>query len=141
MDFTFHILFPLFIVLLLWAAYMIVRRTRERRAAWRSGLTAQARVIRAYIRVQTINNVPRRIQFHEYAFTTADGHAVSFEESGGPPSRGEGDEALVYYTADEPDKATASAPVPGRDMVGAVFGLGLIGVGIVILIDVIATYG
>jgi hypothetical protein len=141
MDFVFHILFPLLIVLMIWAGWAIVRRAKERRAAWESGLTARARVVRAFVRVQMVNNVARRIQYHEYDFTTADGRAVRFEEAGGSPSRGMGDETLVYYTRDQPEGATASEPVPGRDMAGTVLGVGILGVGVVILISVMIKYG
>ncbi|WP_330304830.1 MULTISPECIES: DUF3592 domain-containing protein [unclassified Streptomyces] len=141
MDFVFHILFPLMIVGIIWAGYAIVRRTRERRAAWESGLTAEARVTRAWARTQMVNNVARRIQYHEYDFTAADGRAVRFEEAGGPAGRGVGDQALVYYTEDRPEKATASEPRPGKDMAGAVFGLVFLGAGVIILIKVIVQYG
>ncbi|MFK4069872.1 DUF3592 domain-containing protein [Streptomyces sp. NPDC029674] len=140
MDFVFHILFPLLIVLACWAAYTIVRRTRERRTAWESGLTAQARVVRAWITTQMVNNVPRRIQWHEYDFTTADGLAVRFKESGGPSSREAGDETRVYYADAEPDKATASEPQPGKDMFGTVLALGILGVGVIILTKVMIQY-
>ncbi|MEU5688323.1 hypothetical protein DEJ48_38440 [Streptomyces venezuelae] len=140
MDFVFHVFFPLLIVLALWAAYAIVRRTRERRAAWESGLTAQARVVRAWITVQMVNNVARRIQWHEYDFTTTNGMAVRFKESGGPPSREAGDETLVYYAGDEPDKATASEPGPGKDMFRTVLGLGVLGVGIIICTNMMIQY-
>ncbi|MGB8942670.1 MAG: DUF3592 domain-containing protein [Streptomyces sp.] len=140
MDFVFHILFPLLIVLMVWAAYAIVRRTRQRRAAWESGLTAQARVVRAWVTVQMVNNVARRIQWHEYDFTTADGLTVRFKEAAGPASRVPGDATLVYYAGDEPDKATASEPQPGKDMFGTVFGLGVLGVGVVILTKVTVQY-
>ncbi|MFD6434188.1 hypothetical protein [Streptomyces venezuelae] len=140
MDFVFHVFFPLLIVLALWAVYAIVRRTRERRSAWESGLTAQARVVRAWITVQMVNNVARRIQWHEYDFTTTSGLAVRFKESGGPPSRGAGDETLVYYAAGEPDKATASEPSPGKDMFQTVLSLVIIGVGIIICAKVMIQY-
>lgn len=83
MDAVFHILFPALILVLIWAGYAIVRRSNERQAAWRSGLTAQARVVRAYVTVQVVNNIARRIQWHEYDFTTADRRAIRFKESGG----------------------------------------------------------
>ncbi|WP_199551673.1 DUF3592 domain-containing protein [Streptomyces sp. N35] len=140
MDFVFHILFPLLIVVMLWGGYALVRRTRQRRRAWQSGLSARARVVRAYVRVQTINDVPRRIQYHEYDFT-ADGRAVRFTEAGGPPSRAVGDETLVYYTSEDPESATASEPAPGRDMAGAVIGLAVITAGVIIAINVMITYG
>ncbi|MGW0903234.1 hypothetical protein [Streptomyces sp. NPDC002853] len=123
-----------------WAAFAITRRTRQRRVAWESGLTAPARVVRAWVTVQMVNNVARRVQWHEYDFTTADGLAVRFKESGGPAGREPGVEALVYYAGDEPDQATASEPQPGKDTFATVLGLGVLGVGIVILIKVTIQY-
>ncbi|MFI7322730.1 DUF3592 domain-containing protein [Streptomyces venezuelae] len=140
MDFVFHILFPALIGVFLWAAYTIVRRTRERRAAWESGLTAQARVVRAWVTVQMVNDVARRTQWHEYDFTTADGVAVRFKEAGGPTGRKAGDETLVYYAGDEPDKATASDPEPGKDMFRTGMGLVITGVGVVGLTSVMIQY-
>ncbi|MZD08683.1 hypothetical protein GTW43_26915 [Streptomyces sp. SID5785] len=137
---VFHLLLPLLAVLLVWACFAIVRRTRQRRAAWESGLTAQARVVAAYARVQMVNNVARRIQWHEYDFTDATGRAVRFKESGGPASRAVGDSTLVYYAAAEPEAATASEPSPGRDAFGTVFGVGVLGVGAVVLLGVSVQY-
>jgi hypothetical protein len=140
-DFLFHILMPLLIAFLLWAAYALVRRTKERRAAWESGLTAQAGVVRAWVTTQMVNNVLRRTQWHEYEFTTADGRAVRFKESGGPTGRAEGDRTLVYYVHDDPEKATAGEPSPGKDTAGAVIGVGIMVVGVVILTRVMFQYG
>ncbi|MFH8733017.1 MULTISPECIES: DUF3592 domain-containing protein [unclassified Streptomyces] len=141
MDAVFHILFPVLILVLVWAGYAIVRRSNERQAAWQSGLTARARVVRAYVTVQVVNNIARRIQWHEYDFTTADRRAIRFKESGGPPSRAAGDEAVVYYTVQQPDKATASEPSPGKDAFGMIFGLVVIVATIGILINVMVQYG
>ncbi|MET7441689.1 hypothetical protein ACWERY_29585 [Streptomyces sp. NPDC004082] len=140
MDFVFHIVFPLLIVVLFWAAWAIVRRTRERRAAWESGLTARARVVRAWVTVRMVNNVPQRTQWHEYDFTTADGVAVRFKEAGGPASLDAGGEALVYYAGDEPDKATASEPRPGKDTFVTTVCLVVLGVAVVILTKVAVEY-
>ncbi|QNS06036.1 hypothetical protein [Streptomyces xanthii] len=139
-GFVFHVLFPLLIALAVWAGWALVRRVRERRAAWGSGLTAQARVVDAYQRVQMVNGVARRIQWHEYDFTDQAGRAVRFKETGGPASRVAGDSTLVHYAAGEPERATASEPSPGKDLVGLVFGLGVFGVGAVILLDVTIEY-
>ncbi|MFD5078346.1 DUF3592 domain-containing protein [Streptomyces sp. NPDC058371] len=141
MDAVFTILMPLIIIGMLWAAYAIVRRTKERQEAWESGLSARARVVRAWVRVQMVNNMPRRIQFHQYDFTTGDGRAVRFEESGGPANRVVGDETVVYYAPDRPDKATASEPQAGKDMALTVIWLILIGVGVVVIINAMVQYG
>ncbi|MEU0002957.1 DUF3592 domain-containing protein [Streptomyces sp. NPDC006314] len=110
----------------IWSAVALVRRTRQRRAAWQSGLTAQARVVRAWCTTQLVNNVARRVQWHEYDFTTHDGRVVRFKESGGPHDRAEGQQVLVHYARHEPDKATASEPQPGKDMASTVVWLVLL---------------
>ncbi|WP_432133204.1 MULTISPECIES: hypothetical protein [unclassified Streptomyces] len=104
-------------------AIAIVRRTRQRRAAWESGLTARARVVRAWVTTQMVNNVARRVQWHEYDYTTHAGAAVRFKESGGPNGRAVGEEVLVYYAPDAPDRATASEPQPGKDTAAMIFWL------------------
>jgi hypothetical protein len=73
-----RIFFVLLIIGFAVAGYAVVRRTLQRRAAWESGLTAPARVVRAWQTTQMVNNVPRRVQWHEYDYTTRDGRAVRF---------------------------------------------------------------
>ncbi|MDQ0601492.1 hypothetical protein QF037_005837 [Streptomyces canus] len=130
----FNIVMPLMIALLVWGGYALVRRTRERRTAWESGLTARARVVRAWATTQMVNNVARRVQWHEYDYTTGDGLAVRFKESGGPRDRAGGEEVLVYYTPADPEKATACEPQPGKDTAGMVFGLFFIGAAVIAIL-------
>lgn len=134
MDSYFDIVMPLLIALLVWGGYALVRRTRERRAAWESGLTAQARVVRAWATTQMVNNVARRVQWHEYDYTTEGGVAIRFKESGGPRDRESGEQVLVYYTQVDPEKATASEPQPGKDTAGMVFGLFFIGAAVIAIL-------
>ncbi|WP_460066080.1 hypothetical protein [Streptomyces sp. YKOK-I1] len=134
-----NVVFVLLVVGFVAAAYAIVRRTRQRRAAWESGLTAQARVVRQWRTTQVVNNVPRTTQWHEYTYTTADGRGVVFKEGGGPHTRETGDEVLVYYTAEDPEKATASAPQPGKDTASMAFALVLFGAGVVLMIKLLVT--
>ncbi|MFJ9814436.1 DUF3592 domain-containing protein [Streptomyces sp. NPDC101151] len=117
-----------------WAAVALVRRTRQRRSAWESGLTAQARVVRAWATTQMVNNVARRVQWHEYDYYTQDGRLVRFRESGGPRDRAEGELTLVYYAPHEPDKATASEPQPGKDAAGTAVWLTILAAGAFFLI-------
>ena len=131
MNALFHLTMVVLLVATVWSAVALVRRTRQRREAWESGLTAPARVVRAWATTQMVNNVARRVQWHEYDYTTGDGLAVRFKESGGPRDRAAGDEVLVYYVANDPEKATASEPQPGKDMAGTVFGLFLIGAAVI----------
>ncbi|MFE2265206.1 DUF3592 domain-containing protein [Streptomyces griseosporeus] len=131
----FTVLVWVLVAFFVWGGVATVRRYQQRQAAWASGLTARARVVRAWVTVQTMNNTVRRIQWHEYDYTTHDGRAVRFKESGGPRDRGQGEEVLVYYAAHEPDKATASAPQPGKDLAGTVFVLIMLVVGAAILLS------
>lgn len=131
--------FVLLIIGFLAAAYAIVRRTRQRRAAWESGLTARGRVVRQWRTTQVVNNVPRTTQWHEYDYTTADGRAVVFKEGGGPHTRAVGDEATVYYTAEDPERATAAPPQPGKDTASTAFALVLFGAGVVLMIKLLVT--
>ncbi|MFD2690413.1 DUF3592 domain-containing protein [Streptomyces phyllanthi] len=137
MDWVFHILFPLLIVLCLYGGYEIIRRDRQRRAAW-SGLTAQARVTRAWVTTRIVNDVPQRIQNHQFDFTTADGRAVRFEEAGGSPDLGVGDEILVHYASDDPDAATAFEP--GTGSTRTVLALLVLGAGLIVLVKVMIQY-
>ncbi|MEU6601122.1 DUF3592 domain-containing protein [Streptomyces flaveolus] len=120
MDALFHISMAGLLAVLAWGAVAIVLRTRQRLAAWQSGFTAPARVVRAWATAQVVDNAARRVQWHEYDFTTQDGRAVRFKESGGPAGRGVGDQVLVHYAPGRPDKATAAEPRPGRDLTVAV---------------------
>ncbi|MFF5189477.1 DUF3592 domain-containing protein [Streptomyces sp. NPDC000345] len=131
--------FVLLIVGFVVAGYAIVRRTRQRRAAWESGLTAPGRVVRAWRTTQVVNNVARQVQWHEYDYTTRDGRAVRFKEGGGPRDRGAGDEAVVHYSPDDPERATAFAPQPGKDTAAMVFGLLVLGSGIAVMIHLLVT--
>ncbi|MFJ8542509.1 DUF3592 domain-containing protein [Streptomyces sp. NPDC093586] len=127
MNALFHICMVLLLGGCVWAAVALVRRTRQRREAWESGLSAPARVVRAWATTQMVNNVARRVQWHEYDYTTRDGRAIRFKEPGGPRDRAEGDTVPVYYAAHEPDKATASEPQLGKDAATLVFWLLLLG--------------
>ncbi|MFF7752595.1 hypothetical protein ACFZCP_25890 [Streptomyces sp. NPDC007971] len=114
----FDICMLVMLAIIVLSAVGLVRRTQQRRAAWASGLTAEARAVRAWVTTQMVDNVARRTQWHEYDYTTRDGRAARFRESGGPRERVTGDTVLVHYALHEPDKATASAPQPGRDTAG-----------------------
>ncbi|MGW0879494.1 DUF3592 domain-containing protein [Streptomyces sp. NPDC002671] len=135
----FDIIMLLMLVIIVGAAVGLVRRTQQRRAAWESGLTAHARVIRAWTTTRTVNNVPQRVQWHEYDYTTVDGRAVRFKESGGPRHRAEGDLVPVYYAPHDPDKATAAEPQPGKDLASTVVWLGVLTAAAIVLMREWAT--
>ncbi|MEU0597948.1 DUF3592 domain-containing protein [Streptomyces sp. NPDC006393] len=100
------------------AVFLLVRisgRSREVRGAWNSGLTAEARCLRTYQTHGTaVDGHGRPTLHHVYEFTTREGRAVRFTESGGPATTVEGDIVAVHYTAERPERATAHAPAPGR---------------------------
>lgn len=93
-------------------AFGAVRRTVELRLAWRSGLTAEARCLRAYTTQNrdTEGRSAGSTQHHVYEFTPRGGQTVRFEERGGPATVLEGDIVVVHYTAARPRRATAIAP-------------------------------
>ncbi|MET7274393.1 MULTISPECIES: DUF3592 domain-containing protein [Streptomyces] len=123
MNALFHITMVVLLAAMVWSAVALVRRTRQRREAWESGLSAPARVVRTWATTQMVNNVARRVQWHEYDYTTRDGRAVRFQESGGPRDRAEGDTVPVYYSARDPERATAVEPQPGKDAAAMTFWL------------------
>lgn len=116
MDAVFYAVPALIGLVALGIAVRIVGRALELRAAWRSGLTAEGRCLRAY----TTHSEDSTTQHHVYGFTTADGREIRFEERNGPATRVAGDHLTVYYTAARPEKATASAPGAVRNAVGVV---------------------
>jgi hypothetical protein len=110
------------IALVLFLASKAIRRSLDLRSAWSSGLTAEARCLRSYTTVGGggHDTAVTTTLHHVYEFTTREGRAVRFEESGGRPTVVEGDIVTVHYAAERPDKATAHAPSPGRAAVGTV---------------------
>ncbi|WP_329135203.1 DUF3592 domain-containing protein [Streptomyces sp. NBC_01476] len=118
-----HAVPALIAVMAVGTAYRVVRRAMELRAAWRSGLTAEARCLRAY-RTHGENGSTRH---HVYGFTTAEGLQVRFEERNGPATVVEGDYVTVHYTAARPGKATAIPPRGARTAASTVAALAFLG--------------
>ncbi|EGG46822.1 MULTISPECIES: DUF3592 domain-containing protein [Streptomyces] len=140
MGFLFHFFIPCLLLFLVYAGWRSVVRVQERRAAWASGLTAQGRVVRAWVTTRIVNNVPRYTHWHEYDFTTVDDRAVRFSESGGPRDRAEGERVLVHYTRENPERATAGEPTPGRDSAVLTYVLIILGVGFLVTLWAGVTY-
>ncbi|MFD4610847.1 DUF3592 domain-containing protein [Streptomyces sp. NPDC058440] len=93
----------------------VLRRAREVRGAWGSGLTAEARCLRTYSTTSGGGESMVRTRLHHvYEFTTRDGRSVRFEESNGPATVVEGDIVTVHYVAERPERATAHAPAHGK---------------------------
>jgi hypothetical protein len=123
------VIVPVFIAsVALFMAVTLTRRSMQVRRAWASGLTAEARCLRAFTSTRRDSDGHRgTTQHHVYEFTAGDGRPVRFEEANGPATTVQGDVVTVYYTADRPDRATAHAPAPVRAAAGMVFLLGFLG--------------
>lgn len=98
----------------IFTAAVVVRRALDVRRAWNSGLTAEARCLRAYTTTSGGGETSvSTTQHHVYEFRTREGRAVRFEEANGPTTVVQGDIVPVHYTAERPEKATAHAPSSG----------------------------
>ncbi|MEV6316233.1 DUF3592 domain-containing protein [Streptomyces sp. NPDC051776] len=100
----------LMIAVALVAALRTVRRYLRLRAAWAGGATAEARCLRAYTTTSGDRRHVRSTQHHVYEFTDRMGRSVRFEETDGPSTTVLGDNVVVHYPPDRPDRATAIPP-------------------------------
>ncbi|MFD8568200.1 DUF3592 domain-containing protein [Streptomyces sp. NPDC059639] len=96
---------------------VLLRRALRLRAAWRGGLTAEARCLRAYTTTSG-GDSPITHQHHVYEFTTGDGRQVRVSEEDGPATIVEGDIVVLRYAADAPERATAKPYRPVALAVG-----------------------
>ncbi|MFF2508303.1 DUF3592 domain-containing protein [Streptomyces sp. NPDC058067] len=126
---VFFVIVPVFIAAVaLFMAVTLTRRSMQVRRAWASGLTAEARCLRAYTTTSRDSDGHRSTtQHHVYEFTPGGGQPVRFEEAYGPATTVQGDVVTVHYTADRPDRATAHAPTPVRATLTLLLLLGLLG--------------
>ncbi|KRD24346.1 MULTISPECIES: DUF3592 domain-containing protein [unclassified Streptomyces] len=117
MEAFFFYIVPTFMIAgVLFAAYKVLGRTRQVRAAWDSGVTAEGRCLRTYTSTSGGGNdtsVSTTLH-HVYEFTTRDGRAYRFDESGGPGTVIEGDIVTVFYAPEHPEGATARPPSRGK---------------------------
>lgn len=120
------------------AGFALLRRAFEMRAAWRGGLTAEARCLRAYTRTRGGEH-PRTVQHHVYEFTARDGRTVRFDEAGGRATTLPGDTVVVHYTDSRPERATAREPRPVVNGVGAVFVVGFLGLVVAFCVYFVST--
>lgn len=119
----------LMIALVVFAAVKVIGRSREVRRAWSSGLTAEARCLRTYTTTSGGGQSAVRTTLHHvYEFRTWDGRVIRFDETNGPSTRVEGDIAVVHYTADRPERATAHPTNRSGNAVATVLTLGCLGV-------------
>ncbi|MEH0544581.1 DUF3592 domain-containing protein [Streptomyces sp. B21-105] len=116
METFFYVVPSIVIAVMLFLAYKTLGRTRQVRAAWDSGVTAEGRCLRTYTRTSGgggDTSVSTTLH-HVYEFTTRDGRAYRFDEGGGPGTVIEGDIVTVFYAPDHPEGATAQRPNRGR---------------------------
>ncbi|MGY0024250.1 DUF3592 domain-containing protein [Streptomyces sp. cg35] len=126
MDLFFYLV-PVFIAgVALCMGWAVARQSLRLRTAWRGGLTAEARCLRAYTRTSG-GDRPHTTQHHVYEFTTGDGRTVRIDEAGGPAVTVQGDVVVVRYAPDRPEHATAHAPRPAVNVAGTVLLLGFVG--------------
>ncbi|MGP3983309.1 hypothetical protein [Streptomyces sp. KR80] len=128
-DFVFVSVPGLMAALGLWVAARTVLHHQRLRAAWGSGLTAEARCLRAY--TTTSRGGEHHVhttQHHVYEFTDRAGRTVRFEEQDGPGTTVEGDVVVVHYPADRPERATAVPPHGSKVLIRTVLTLAFLSV-------------
>ena len=115
METMLYVVAVLIMVSAIFLGYRVVYRWLQIRSAWNSGLTAEARCLRAYTTVHGGGNDTsvRTTLHHVYEFATPDGRAIRFAEEGGPGTRVEGDLVTVHY-AEGRKGVVATARVPRR---------------------------
>jgi hypothetical protein len=126
----------------LFMTYRVLRRWLQIRGAWNSGLTAEARCLRAFTTTHGGGNDTsvRTTLHHVYEFITHDGRVIRFEEENGPGTILEGDYVTVYYTDGPQVVATAQAPSQGRHAAATVGILAFLGVIVVFCVGFMVTY-
>ncbi|MFF0018763.1 hypothetical protein [Streptomyces sp. NPDC005374] len=142
MDAFFYLLPGLIMAGAVFAGYRVLRRWLQIRSAWNSGLTAEARCLRAYTTTHggSGDTRVRTTLHHVYEFTTRDGQVVRFEEEDGPGTTVEGDIVTVHHTAGPGIVATAQAPGSARHAVAAFGTLVVLGVVVVFCVGFMVTF-
>jgi hypothetical protein len=125
----------------LFAAYRVTRHWLRVRAAWRSGLTAEGRCLKAYTRTSGGDGSQVHTTLHHvYEFTARDGRPVRFEEEGGRATVVEGDVVTVYYADGPHVRATARPPKPARQAATSLLLLAFLGVVVAFCVDFAITF-
>ncbi|MET7852333.1 DUF3592 domain-containing protein [Streptomyces avermitilis] len=115
MEALFNVIPLLLITFAVYAAIVLLRRSRQVSDAWSRGITTQARCVRSYTTTSGGGDSTVRTTLHHvYEFTTRDGRVVRFDEEGGPSTTLEGDIVTVHYLPERPERATAKAPAHGK---------------------------
>jgi hypothetical protein len=123
-------------------AYRVLRRWLQMRGAWNSGLTAEARCLRAFTTTHGggHDTSVHTTLHHVYEFITHDGRVIRFEEEDGPGTIIEGDYVTVHYTDGPQVVATAHAPSRGRHAAATIGILAFLGVIVVFCVGFMVTY-
>ncbi|MEU4097739.1 DUF3592 domain-containing protein [Streptomyces sp. NPDC026673] len=110
MDSAIPVLFTLVAVLITLVPLVIAVRAGRRllwiRRAVHGGLRAEGRCVRVYTTVGSTGEGPTHSRQHfVFAFRTADGRDVRFEDPGAPGTTIEGDHLTVAYVPEAPERA------------------------------------
>ncbi|MFD5127205.1 hypothetical protein [Streptomyces olindensis] len=143
MHLIFYVVPGLITALAVFMAYRVVRRWLQIRGAWNSGLTAEARCLRAFTAVSGGHGDTsvRTTLHHVYEFIAHDGRVIRFEEEGGPATTVEGDYVTVHYTDGRQVVATAQPPSRVRQAMTTVGILAFLGVVVVFCAGFVTAYG
>ncbi|MFF5983561.1 hypothetical protein ACFY78_32440 [Streptomyces olindensis] len=142
MHLIFYVVPGLIMALAVFMAYRVLRRWLQIRGAWNSGLTAEARCLRAFTMVSGGHGDTsvRTTLHHIYEFITHDGRVIRFEEDGGPATTVEGDYVTVHYTDGRQVVATAQPPSRVRQAMTTVGILAFLGVVVVFCAGFVTAY-
>ncbi|MBW8739301.1 MAG: hypothetical protein JF621_20010 [Streptomyces turgidiscabies] len=142
MDFMFYAVPSFMIMLALAGAAFLIRRVLRMRRAWTSGLTAEARCLRAYTTTSggSGDSSVHTTLHHVYEFVARDGRTIRFEEAHGPGTVIEGDYVTVFYSEGQQVIATAHRPSPVRHGLALVAGLGFLGLIVAFSVAFMVTY-
>lgn len=142
MDAMFYVVPVLIMAAALFGGYRAVYRSWQLSSAWNSGLTAEGRCLRTYTTTSGggRDTAVHTTLHHVYEFTTRDGRAVRFDETGGPATVVVGDTVTVYYTPGREAGATARRPSPVGNAVGTVSVLAFLGVVVLFCIGFMVSY-
>ncbi|SDK66725.1 DUF3592 domain-containing protein [Streptomyces indicus] len=140
MDFFFYAVPLGMITVLVGMAIKILSRDQQVRAAWSSGLTAEARCVRFFTTTGGSDDRRTTTLHHVYEFVTREGRTVRFEEENGPATTVEGDIVTVHYTAEHPERATARPPRGGALTAQTTGTLVFLAVGVAFCVFFIGTF-
>ncbi|MEW2121463.1 DUF3592 domain-containing protein [Streptomyces sp. NPDC005474] len=142
MDVMFYAVPSFMIAVALGVAVFLIRRVLRMRRAWTSGLTAEARCLRAYTTTSggSGDTSVHTTLHHVYEFVARDGRTIRFEEAHGPGTVLEGDYVTVFYSEGQEVIATAHRPSPVRHGLALFAGLAFLGLIVAFAVTFMVTY-